>query len=106
MITHPNNDSSLLVCGPDLEVGAFGNMVVQEVQERIGLLLLKSNDFARKALVDEESFLPGDGMNAYDWVLRGDTLPADDATVLARALGLFDARMKSVKSPQECLECG
>ena len=51
-ITHPNNNGARLVSRSDVEVGTFGKVVKEELEEVLGLFLLESNDVFSKSLVD------------------------------------------------------
>jgi hypothetical protein len=66
---YPDNDGPRLVRSSDLEVRAFGDVVVQEAEERVGFFLAEADDVAREALVDIERLLTGDRVDADDGVL-------------------------------------
>ena len=51
--THPNNDGARLVSRSDVEVGTFGKVVKEELEEVLGLFLLESDDVFSESLVDE-----------------------------------------------------
>ena len=42
--THPNNDSSRLIASSNLEISAFGNMIVEELEEVFGFFIFIPND--------------------------------------------------------------
>lgn len=67
--TYPDNDSARLVASTDLEVGALGKMVEEEVEEVVGLLLAEADDRLREALVDVQGLLTSGGVNTDEWVL-------------------------------------
>ena len=66
---YPDNDSTRLVLGPDLEVGALTDVVEQEVEEEVGFFLLEAYDAAREALIDVQSLLACDGVATNEGVL-------------------------------------
>ena len=51
-VTHPNNNGARLVSRSDVEVGTFGKVVKEELEEVLGLFLLESDDMFSKSLVD------------------------------------------------------
>lgn len=53
----PDDESSGLVSRADLEVGTLGDVVVQELEQVFGFLVLEANNVAREARVDIDSFL-------------------------------------------------
>lgn len=67
---HPDDQSSWLVGGADLVVGALGNVVEEEVQEVFGLFLLVPDDATRESLVDVKRLFACNWVYADKGVLR------------------------------------
>lgn len=66
----PDDEGAGLVGRADLEIRALGNVVVEELEQVLGLLILEADDVAREALVDVESLLAGYGVDTDEGVLE------------------------------------
>lgn len=67
--THPDNDSARLVVRANVEVSSFGDVVIKEVEEVFGLLILESDNTSREGLVDVQRLLSSDRVSAHKRVL-------------------------------------
>lgn len=93
----PDDDRRVFPSNSRVEFSRLCDKVVYEVQDRIRLLPLKSDDVFRECLVDEECLLASAGVNTNDRVNSLDRLPAKNAADLGAVLGLLDARVERIK---------
>ena len=118
----PNDDSALLPLDARLEVGTVCKVIIQELEDRLGLLLLQANNVAgdyvswlvstcqRKSVcsltlrVDEERLLASSRVCADDRVLIDNGLTTHDATTSTRGIGLLNSRVTSLQAVQTLTE--
>lgn len=67
--TYPNNDSARPVGRTNLEVGALGDVVEEELKEILGLFGLVPDDTFRETLIHVERLLASRGVHAHKGVL-------------------------------------
>lgn len=53
----PQTDSPIIPLDSDLDILTLAYMLKQQLQQRIGFLVFKTNDLLREARVDEEGFV-------------------------------------------------
>ena len=92
----PEHDCTRAPSHPGLELGAFLDVVVEELENGVALLLLEADDLSAELPVDEESLLSGDGVSADQRVDVLDRLSLDNpsATTAASVVCLGNARMQ------------
>lgn len=100
----PNDNCALLPLDTSLEVGAQGNVVVEELKDGIGLFLLETNDLTGELGVDVESLLAGGRVSAHDGVSVDDGLTALDAVSGGSGIDLLNTRVGGLESVQALLE--
>lgn len=116
----PNHNSSLSPLDAGMEVGAPGDVLVQEVEDGVGLLLLEANDLAGDWIklakadsiveigptlrVDEERLLTGHGVSSNNRVSVDDGLTTLDAALPYTGVDLLDARVSGIQAVKELLE--
>lgn len=69
--TYPNDHAPWCVGSTDLEVGSFGNMVEQELEESFRLFLLQTHNVLGESLVDIECLFSSHGVDTNERVLHG-----------------------------------
>jgi hypothetical protein len=102
----PHHHRPRLIPRADLEVRALREVVVQELQQELGLLLAEADDVAREALVHVQRLLAGDGVHAHERVLRLDGRAAHGPAALAREVRLGDGGVHRAQALEALLERG
>lgn len=118
----PDDNGALLPLDAGLEVGTVGQMVVQELEEGIGLLLLEADDVTsdcnccqswqsaeRNELqltlrVNVERLLAGGGVCSDQRVLVDHRVTPLDAAPCGGGVDLLDARVRGLQAMQSLLE--
>lgn len=100
----PNDDRRVFPSNSRVEFSCLCDKVIYEVQDRIRLLPLESNNVFRECLVDEECLLASARVNTNDRVDSLDWLPAKNAADLGAVLSLLDARVERVKGLEVAAE--
>ena len=102
----PDNHRSVLPSGSNVEVGALGNDLVQEVQDQIRLLLLETDNVSGELWVHEDGLLAGSRVLSDDGVDVLDGLSSNNTSSSNGGIGLLMGRVDSLESLESLLELG
>ena len=81
-------------------------MVKEELEQKVGFLLLEPDNPASESFVDEERLLAGHRVYADDGVLSLDRLTADDRPPVSSIVRLVHRRVQGLQTLQAPLEFG
>lgn len=102
----PQNDGPRSPLDASLVVGALRDMVVQKLQDIIGLLALETDDATSEPLIHVQRLFAGDGVATNKRVHIFNGLPPHlcPLSSAARILRLLNARMNGLKRAKEVYE--
>lgn len=101
----PNDDCRVLPSYPGMEFGSFCDKIVYEIQYRIRLFSLKTNNMFRKCLVYKQGFFTSARVHTDDWVNGLHWFPSEDSTAILNAVfTLFDTGVECSEGLQIAAE--
>lgn len=100
----PDDDRLLIPLDAGLEVSAVREVIVEELEDGVGLLLLEADDLARELRVDVERLLARSRVRADNGMAVDDGLAPLDAVADSGGVDLLDARVGGPEAVQTLLE--
>lgn len=102
----PDNHRAVFPSGSNVEVGALGDDLVQEVENQIRLLLLETDDVSGELGVDKYGLLASGRVGSDNGVDVGHGLSSDNTSSSNGSISLLMSRVHSLESLQTLLELG
>lgn len=102
----PYDNRAGLPLDAGLQVTRVREVVVQELEQSVGFLLLQAHDIAGELRVDVQRLLAGGGMGADDGVLVHDGFPPLDGATCYGGVDLFDSAVCGLETVETLLEQG
>src|SRR5690242_8414191 len=87
----PNDNSTWRPLDTSLEVLSLRNVIVQEIQQKIALLLLVANDATAELRIHEDRLLTGSRVGPYQRVYRRNWFTTNNTSSVSAVVGLLNS---------------